>query len=78
MNNLGLFYPEMSQLINHCLNCIRRDWNATYKTGLSPAQLLSCSVCRIRAPWKQKNKKRNKELIKANNAQKNKILTFKE
>ena len=27
---------EMIHLIIYCLNCIRRDWNATYKTGLKP------------------------------------------
>ena len=43
-NAIQTIVNELRHLIIYCLNCIRRDWNATYKTGLSLflSSLLQC------------------------------------
>ena len=54
---------EMSHLIIYCLNCIRRDWNATYKTGLRLTYRIKWNEASILATESHKFSRKMRESI---------------
>ena len=43
-NAVQTINDEMIHLIIYCLNCVRRDWNATYDTGLKVRLVSTCHL----------------------------------